>query len=122
MTDFVGEVTQIRIFQRTTPLLKFTVRKPPETHGDYGEAWDLTDATVTFDAKAEITDTAKLFSKTCTITNAAGGKCEVRLSQTDTDYDGIMTAELEVVYTTGPNSGQRFVRQFQIWIEPTVGE
>lgn len=86
----------IKVFRGDTPTLNFTL-----TQG--GSAFDLTGATVRFMAKKRLdhTDAEAIIDSACTIDDATGGLCSVKLTTTDTANSVILTAEVEITTSGG---------------------
>lgn len=85
------------IFRGDTPTFKFTVTDSA------GVAVNLTGSVPTFMAKNNLDapDSRAIFERACTITDAANGKCEVKLTAADTANAGDYTAELQLNFSAG---------------------
>ena len=91
-------MTQIKVFRGDTPTLQFTLVDTD------GAAIDLTNATnVKLVAKLDPSDTDgnAVIDALCTVTNAVGGLCEVKLTTTHTATAQRLIADVQVNFNTG---------------------
>lgn len=106
--------SKIEIFKGNSITLSFTVQ---QINAGVYSALDLTNATVKFYVKEDYSDSTYTLNKTCTITDATGGKCEVDLSTTDT----ALTAENYVAELSYQYSGTVYTLAiFDFIIKSTV--
>lgn len=88
--------TSLRIYRGDTPTYIFTITDADD------QPLNLTGATVHFACKANFEATSFIFDRTCTITNAIGGVCQVQLTIPNTNFVGNdAIAELSVDYAGG---------------------
>lgn len=90
-------MTQVKIFRGDTPTLQFTLVDTDSS------AIDLTGSTVKLVAKIDPSDTDAnaIIDSACTITNATGGLCEVKLTTTETATAQRLIADVQANFGAG---------------------
>lgn len=81
-----------------------------------GQPFDLSGYSVLYQAKAAIGNSAFVFNKTCTVTDAAGGVCRADLTGSDLATAGTLSTQL---YITQAGTTQT-VMQIPLVIQPSV--
>ncbi len=92
----MGVITNERdIYRGDTPTFTFNIYKD-------GTAYDLTGATVTFGVKEESSSTTYKVNRACTLDDASGGECSIKLTVAETTIEArAYVAELQVTTSGG---------------------
>lgn len=107
--DMELSFAEIEVFRGDDVSINFTVTQN-------GQAFSLAGYTVLYQGKTAFGDTSFVFSKTATVTDAAGGRCRVDLTGSDLDEAGTLQTQLYL----SSNGTTQTIMQFPLVVQPSV--